>query len=240
MTNKRIFISGASRGIGAAIATTFASNGYELYLTCNKGIEALETLALSLRDTYQVAVHSYQIDMSDSIKLEAFMQKMPSFDVVVNNVGISHVDLITNTSLSQWNHIINTNLTSAFIVSNAVLPDMIQRKNGVIINISSVWGNIGASCEVAYSTSKAALNGFTKSLAKELAPCNIRVNAIACGLIHTKMNSCFSDEELADIIQDIPAQRIGEPEEVAQLCLQLAIAPSYLTGQILTLDGGWT
>ena len=117
---------------------------------------------------------------------------------------------------------------------------MLQNHAGRIINISSVWGNVGASTEVAYSASKGGINAFTKALAKELAPSNIQVNAIACGLIDTAMNACFSAEDMENVIAEIPADRIGTPSEVAQLALQLATSPSYLTGQIITMDGGWT
>jgi 3-oxoacyl-[acyl-carrier protein] reductase len=147
--------------------------------------------------------------------------------------------LLTDMTLAEWNHIFQTNLTSVFVICQKLLPAMIRRGQGKIINISSVWGNVGSSMEVAYSATKGGLNSFTKALAKEVAPSGVQVNAIACGLIDTDMNACFSEDDLETVIADIPADRIGKPEEVADLCLQLVQAPEYLTGQIIALDGGW-
>lgn len=162
-----------------------------------------------------------------------------SIDILINNAGISHIGLLQDMSIEEWNQVLNTNLTSAFSCSKYAIPDMITRKQGKIINISSVWGCSGASCEVAYSASKGGLNLFTQALAKELAPSNIQVNAIACGCIDTQMNACFSEEERATLTDEIPAGRFGMPEEVASLVLTLAEGNEYLTGQIITLDGGW-
>ena len=171
--------------------------------------------------------------------LSYFLETLPYMDVIINNAGVSHVGLLTDMTLAEWNHIFQTNLTSVFIICQKLLPAMIRRGQGKIINISSVWGNVGSSMEVAYSATKGGLNSFTKALAKEVAPSGVQVNAIACGLIDTDMNACFSKEDLETVIADIPADRIGKPEEVAALCLQLVQAPEYLTGQIITLDGGW-
>lgn len=139
----------------------------------------------------------------------------------------------------EWKQILDTNLSSAFYTSKLAVTNMIQQKSGKIINISSVWGNAGASTEAAYSASKGGLNSFTKALAKELAPSNIQVNAIALGMMDTDMNNCFSMEEKASIIEDIPAGRMGNPKEAAELVINLLKSPAYLTGQIITLDGGW-
>lgn len=237
--SKKVFITGASRGIGKAIAYVFAKEGYQLYLLCKNNLQSMQEFALSLQSTYQVNVFCYAIDLADAHALEALLQTLPEMDVIINNAGISHVGLLTDMSLTEWEQIINVNLTSAFLICKTLLPAMIQRRNGHIINISSVWGNVGASLEVAYSTSKGGLNSFTKALAKEVAPSQIQVNAIACGLIDTEMNSCFSQEDLDAVIAQIPADRIGKPEEVAELCLQLVNSPGYLTGQIISLDGGW-
>ena len=140
----------------------------------------------------------------------------------------------------EWRNVMATNIDSLFYTSKFGIPKMLQKHSGRIINISSIWGNVGASMEVAYSASKGAVNSFTKALAKELAPSNIQVNAIACGLIDTDMNAYFSEEDLRYIIEEIPADRMGQPVEVARLCLMLAESPEYLTGQIITLDGAWT
>ena len=173
-------------------------------------------------------------------EVEALFAGIPSLDVLINNAGISYVGLLTDMTPAQWHKVMHTNLDACFYTAKLAIPLMLQKHSGRIINISSVWGNVGASMEVAYSASKGGLNTFTKALAKELAPSNIQVNAIACGLIDTDMNKCFTPEDLDDIIAEIPADRMGHPEEVAQLAYQLATAPSYLTGQILTIDGGWT
>ena len=166
-------------------------------------------------------------------------QEFGMADVLINNAGISHVGLLSDMSLLEWNQVIQVNLTSLFCCCKHAIPAMVQRKSGVIINISSVWGNVGASCEVAYSASKGGVNAFTKALAKELAPSGISVNAIACGAIDTRMNHCFSQEERMQLAEEIPLGRLGAPQEVARLALSVACAPQYMTGQIITLDGGW-
>lgn len=237
--NKNVFITGGSRGIGRAIAEAFAKEGFHLYLVCKNNLTSMQLFAEELSKQYTVTTHCYCVDLSDTQALEGFLETLPAMDVIVNNAGISHVGLLTDMSLSEWNEIINVNLTSVFLICKKLAPAMISRHTGKIINISSVWGNVGASMEVAYSTTKGGMNSFTKALAKELAPSNIQVNAIACGLIDTDMNACFSKEELACVIEEIPADRIGRPEEAAALCVQLAQAPEYLTGQIISLDGGW-
>ena len=152
-----------------------------------------------------------------------------SIDILINNAGISHIGLLQDMSIEEWNQVLNTNLTSAFSCSKYAIPDMITRKQGKIINISSIWGCSGASCEVAYSASKGGLNLFTQALAKELAPSNIQVNAIACGVIDTRMNACFDAEERSELENEIPAGRFAAPSEVADFVQQLIDAPSYQT-----------
>lgn len=242
---KTAMITGASRGIGKAIAYEFAKAGYHLVLTCKNSKEKLYEIAKDLKDRYGICCFVSIGDMGVESDVNSLFTDLENFDmdfsidILINNAGISYVNLITDMSLYEWNTIITTNLTSAFLCSKQVIPSMISKKSGKIINISSVWGTNGASMEVAYSTSKAGLNGFTKSLAKELAPSNIQVNAIACGLINTDMNNCFTTNELDSIIEEIPSSRIGQPEEVAAFALQLATNNEYLTGQIINLDGGW-
>ena len=256
--NKSVLITGASRGIGKAIAYEFAKQGYDLFLTCKNNIRMLEQIKSELEniqilsedtslDHKTANIHTgsgncrvFQCDMGNMTEVELLFSSIPSIDVIVNNAGISHVGLLTDMSSDDWHHIMATNIDSLFYTSKYGVPKMLQKHSGKIINISSVWGNIGASMEVAYSASKGAVNSFTKALAKELAPSNIQVNAIACGLIDTEMNACFSEEDIQYIIEEIPADRMGQPEEVAKLCYMLAEAPEYLTGQIITLDGGWT
>lgn len=237
--HKKVFITGASRGIGRAIAHTFAKEGYHVYLICKNNLASMREFAASLEAAYGIRTFCYAVDLADSLALERLLDTLPEMDVIINNAGISHVGLLTDMTLTEWNQIINVNLTSTFIICRKFLPAMIRQQSGHIINISSVWGNVGASMEVAYSATKGGINSFTKALAKEVAPSHIQVNAIACGLIDTEMNACFSEEDLENVIAEIPADRIGQPEEVAALCLQLVQSPGYLTGQIIALDGGW-
>jgi 3-oxoacyl-[acyl-carrier protein] reductase len=160
-------------------------------------------------------------------------------DLLIHNAGISHIGLTQDMSVALWQQLINTNLNSAFYFTKALIPQMVAKQDGRILFISSVWGTCGASCETAYSASKGGLNTFTKALAKELAPSHIAVNAIACGAIDTEMNSFLSPEEKAALEAEIPAGRMGLPEEVASFALQLASAPEYLTGQVIGFDGAW-
>ena len=171
--------------------------------------------------------------------IESCFSKIDHLDILINNAGISYIGLLSEMSPDEWDRVISTNLSSVFYTSKCAIPLMLQEHCGKIINISSVWGNVGASTEVAYSASKGGLNAFTKALAKELAPSNIQVNAIACGVIDTEMNSCFNKEEMDSLIEEIPSDRLGRPEEVAQMVLRLLDSPAYLTGQVITLDGGW-
>ena len=232
-------ITGASRGIGRAVAIEFARAGYDLTLCCIKNIEALEHLAKDLEDTYKVKCAAYQVDVSKPEAVKELFKKIDPPTVLINNAGISYVGLITDMSDEDWDKTIDTNLSSVFYMCRAAIPHMLSEFSGKIINVSSVWGESGASMEVAYSASKGGLDAFTKALAKELAPSGISVNAVACGLIDTDMNSRLSDEELAEVVSDIPADRIGKPAEVASVILSLAEATNYLTGQIIKVDGGW-
>lgn len=238
-----VLITGASRGIGKAIAYRFAKEGYSLIINCSKSSEALANLKKELEETYQVPIlasvgnvgdYSYVQQLFDEIQ-----EHFGGVDVVVNNAGISHIGLLTDMSIEEWKHLMDVNLSSVFYTSKLAVPHMVSQRKGKIINISSVWGNVGASCEVAYSASKGGMNSFTKALAKELAPSNIQVNAIACGCIDTEMNQCFSAEERQALADEIPAGRFGTPEEVAAFVYSLAEEHNYLTGQIITLDGGW-
>lgn len=237
--NKTAFISGASRGIGKSIAEAFAAQGYDLILTCIQNKDALDELANPLASKHNITCRTYRADMGCFEEVQTIFAEITHLDVLINNAGISHVGLLNDMTPEQWHRVMHTNLDSCFYTAKLAIPLMLQNHSGRIINISSVWGNVGASTEVAYSASKGGVNTFTKALAKELAPSNIQVNAIACGLIDTDMNKCFSAEDLEAVTAEIPADRMGRPEEVARLALQLAEAPSYLTGQILTIDGGW-
>ncbi len=237
--SKTVLITGASRGIGKAIAETFARAGYDLILTCNHSINELEELSRKLTELYSISCRPFRTNMGDAKAVEKLFSQINHLDVLINNAGISYVGLLTDMSIEDWQNIMSVNLDSCFYTSRFSIPLMLQKHAGKIINISSVWGNVGASMEVAYSASKGGMNAFTKALAKELAPSNIQVNAIACGIIDTSMNACFSKEDIEAITAEIPADRVGKPEEVAALALQLANAPTYMTGQIITIDGGW-
>ncbi|MEG1847094.1 MAG: SDR family NAD(P)-dependent oxidoreductase [Lachnospiraceae bacterium] len=246
LSNRKIaMITGASRGIGEAIARAFAQEHYHLILTCHKNKDLLDALTHELESTYQISCLSFVGDIGDAAFVKSIfdtLDTMPiwhDIDVLVNNAGVSYIGLLSDMDPCDWQMVLHTNLTSAFLCSKYVIPKMVQKQSGKIINISSIWGNIGASMEVAYSASKSGLNGFTRALAKELAPSHIQVNAIACGVIDTTMNACFDESEVTALIEDIPADRLGRPDEVGQLALSLAASGDYLTGQIIGLDGGW-
>ena len=225
-------VTGASRGIGRAIAEALAADGYDLILTCKNSIGELETFAAYLEEKYSVSVVADRVDMSVSADVRELFEGITDLDVLVNNAGISHIGLLQDMTDDEWDDVIGTNLSSAFYTCRCAIPLMLRKHSGRILNISSVWGNVGASLETAYSASKA--------LSKELAPSGISVNAIACGVIDTDMNAVFSDEDMEALKKEIPADRIGSPEEVANLVVQLLKTPPYMTGQIITLDGGWT
>lgn len=241
--SKNILITGASRGIGAAIAYRFAADGYNISICCRNSTSELNSLADDLKKLFHVDVLSFVGDVGDdsfvSNMIYETIRQFGHIDVLVNNAGISYIGLLSDMNLDDWNTIINTNLTSVFLTCKYAIPHMVARQSGKIINISSVWGNVGASCEVAYSASKGGINAFTKALGKELAPSNISVNAISCGVIDTAMNSCFDEEERQCLADEIPAGRFGKADEVASLSFSLANESSYLTSQVITLDGGW-
>ena len=240
-----VLITGASRGIGKAIALAFAKEGYDLYLCCKTNIDSLKGYAEELSKEHGINAFAFSCDVSDENAVSSMFEAMASMhtgspQIVINNAGIAWYGLLTDMTSKEWHDLIGTNLDSVFHVCKNAIPHMLQKGEGCIINISSVWGNVGASCEVAYSASKGGVNAFTKALAKELAPSGIPVNAISCGVIDTEMNSShLSEEELKELASEIPADRIGHPSEVAQLALNLATSPKYLTGQIITIDGGW-
>ncbi|MCM1113820.1 MAG: SDR family oxidoreductase [Muribaculum sp.] len=237
---KTALITGASRGIGAAIASLFAENGFRLILTCDQSMTELEALAAQLRTDYSAICQTIRADMGREEDVSRLFEQIPRLDVLVNNAGISYVGLLSQMTAKEWHRVMRVNLDSCFYTARAAIPLMLQNHAGQIINISSVWGSVGASMEVAYSASKGGMNAFTKALAKELAPSGIQVNAIACGVIDTAMNACFSPKELEQLKNEIPADRLGRPEEVARLALMLAQGPTYLTGQVITIDGGFS
>jgi len=237
--NKKAFISGASRGIGEAIARKLAAERYDLYLTCLRSEEKLRVLADELEREYHVSVKAFICDMSSFQEVERVFEQIPLLDVLINNAGISYIGLLQEMSPEEWHRVIGTNLSSVFYTCRRAIPLMLKNHSGKIINISSVWGERGASMETAYSASKGGVNAFTKALAKELALSGIQVNVVACGLIDTEMNRCFSGEERQDLINEIPAGRMGSAAEAADMVSSILSMPSYTTGQIFTMDGGW-
>ena len=238
--NRKVLITGASRGIGREIAISFAKNKDNLVLCCKNNIESLKALAVELSDTYGISCEAFSCDVSDYDAVKELSEKAGDIDVLVNNAGIAWIGLLTDMEIEDWRAVTGTNLDSLFYTSKAFVPGMVRRQSGRIINISSVWGDVGASCEVAYSASKGGVNSFTKALAKELAPSGISVNAVACGVIDTDMNrKHLTDEDLDELCQEIPSGRMGEASEVAELVLMVSQAPVYMTGQIITIDGGW-
>ncbi len=241
-----VFVTGSSRGIGRAIAIRFAQSKqskFQIAINCAHQKEELEQVKKELEELGAVC-GIYFGDLSnyqEACRIFSEIQsELGNISILVNNAGIAGIELFQNMSYENYHHIIETNLLSTMNCSHLAIPSMIQAHSGKIINISSIWGNVGASCEVAYSASKGGINSFTKALGKELAPSNIQVNAIACGVIETQMNHCLSSEEKQALTQEIPAGRFGTPLEVAELVFQLANNHSYLNGQILTLDGAWT
>ena len=243
MLNKTVCITGASRGIGRAIACRFAKEGYNLILNCHNSADLLEELKDELIRQYHCQILCFIGDVGEFSFVEQIIKEslatFKHIDILINNAGIAHIGLLSDMSIDDWNQLVATNLTSVFSTCKCTVPSMVQKQSGKIINISSIWGISGASCEVAYSACKGGINAFTKGLAKELAPSNIQVNAIACGVIDTEMNACFSAEERSALEDEIPAGRYGTPEEVAELAFSLATGHPYLTGQIITLDGGY-
>ena len=246
MHRKKVLVTGSSRGIGRACALAFAEAGYHVFINCRNSIDRLDSLEREILDIGGTCT-KIPGDAGRPDEVRSIFQVIsksgtsPStggLDVLVNNAGTSHFGLLSDMTDEEWRTVMDTNLSSVFYCCREAVPYMVSRKQGRIINISSIWGVSGASCETAYSASKAGLNGLTQALAKELAPSNIQVNAIACGVIDTEMNARLDEEERNALREEIPAGRFGTPEEAAKLALLLAEAPAYLTGQIIRMDGG--
>ena len=241
MAKKVVLVTGASRGIGKAIAVKFAKKGYNV-INCAHREQGLMQTKKEI-ESYQVTCAAFLGDMGDMAVCEQLFsmirKQFGSLDVLVNNAGIDYIGLLQDMSSEDWDRILRTNLTSVFNCCKLAIPLMLPAGHGKIINISSVWGCAGASCEVAYSATKGGVNAFTKALAKELAPSNIQVNAVACGAIDTEMNQWLQEDELIQLVEEIPAGRLGRAEEVADFVYHLGYKGSYLTGQVIGLDGGW-
>lgn len=241
MKNKIILVTGASHGIGKAIAKFMAENNYTVVANYNNSLESAVQFQNELKEK-NIHIDIFKADVSkrDEVKkmIDFIIEKYKKIDVLINNAGISSFNMFSDITDIEWNNVINTNLYSAFCVTQEVLPYMIHQKNGCIINISSVWGLVGSSCETLYSISKAGLDGMTKSLAKELGPSNIRVNSIAPGFIDTNMNKNLSQDTIDSIKEDIPLGRVGSPSSIAR-CVNWLVEDDFTTGQIISVNGGW-
>ncbi len=241
--SKTVLITGSSKGIGAATAILFAQKGYNVVINYNNSYESASLLCRSLASN-GYSVITQKANVANRLEVELIVKealyKFGSLDVLVNNAGVAFSGLITDTDEIDFDRIIDINLKGAFNCCKAVIPSMVSQQKGRIINISSMWGQVGASCEVAYSASKAGVIGLTKALAKELAPSGITVNAISPGLIETNMNSNLSIEELSDFVSTIPLGRMGSADEIAAAIEFLASDKAdYITGQILGVNGGY-
>lgn len=244
ITVKTVVVTGGSRGIGAAICAAFAKEGYAVAVNYNKNKEKAEKLALTLSQAYGVPCIAVCGDVSDSAQVSKMFDDVERLlggvDVLVNNAGVSSQKLFTDITDEQWRECMGVNLDGAFFCSRSALPNMIRKKCGVIINISSMWGQVGASCEVHYSTAKAGLIGLTKALAKEVGPSSVRVNCIAPGVIMTDMMKSFDEATLDELREETPLNRLGTPEDIADAAVFLASdKASFITGQVLGVNGGF-
>ena len=232
-----ILVTGASRGIGKEIARKLAQDGNTVIANYNKSEEQAQNLQ---QENHNIKIYKADVSKREQVHnmIENILNKYGKIDVLINNAGISESKVFTDVTDEDWNKIINTNLYSAFCVTQEVLPNMIHNKKGCIINISSVWGIVGASCETIYSIAKAGMDGMTKSLAKELGPSNIRVNSIAPGIIDTDMNRRLTFNDIKNIEEEIPLGKIGKTTDIAK-CVKWIIEDEYTTGQIISVNGGW-
>ena len=243
--NKTVLVTGGSRGIGRAVVTAFAKNGYNVAVNYNQSKDKAEALKTELVEAGIDAekILLVQADLEKTIEVERMVKEAAeyfgSIDVLVNNAAIWFGDLVTDIAEADWDRIFNVNVKAVFTASKLVLPQMINQKAGRIINVSSMWGQIGASCETAYSATKGAVDAFTKALALEVGPSGITVNAVSPGFIDTDMNSGLSEEDTQVLIDETPLCRIGKPEDVANAVLFLASDDaSFITGQIIPVNGG--
>lgn len=241
--DKLCIITGGSRGIGAAMAQLLSSEGYRIALIYHKSHDSAEQLVKSAnmlgRD-----MRGYSVDVADNSAfaetLNSIYSDMGNCSLLINNAGIANSSLLMDMTYYDFTQMLNVNYSSVYTAIHAVIPQMLRLEEGVIINIASVWGNRAASCESAYSATKAAIIALTRSLARELGGNNIRVNSISPGFISTDMTAAYNDNEASDIIENIPLARIGTPQDVAELALFLASdKASYITGQDIIIDGGW-
>ena len=242
LVGKVALVTGASRGIGRGIAKELAKDGAYVVINYRDNFLAAESLLKEIKEeglngcTYKCDVSDYEATKS---MMNDILKKLGKVDILVNNAGISSIGLFMDTSEDDFEKIMSTNFKGVFNTSRSIVEHMISMKQGVIINISSIWGNVGASCEVLYSASKGAINSFTRALGKELGPSNIRVNAISPGVIETEMNSWLSEEDKNELINEIPLNRMGKAEEIGKLVVFLCSDHgAYINAQVMTVDGG--
>ena len=235
--NKVAIVTGGASGIGLSIAEKLLKNNYQVIISYNSSTDS----ARSLLEKYE-NLDIFQVDLSNPENTQSLIDfafsKYHKIDLLVNNAGVDLVKMINDTTFDDFDYIMKVNLYSPYFLARGVAKHMIDAKYGNIINISSILGITGGSCESAYSISKAGLDGLTKSLAQELGPSNIRVNSIAPGLIDTKMNSNLTTDEINNLVMDFPISRIGTPDDIADLVLYLENA-GYVTGQVIQVNGGW-
>ncbi|MGN0794924.1 MAG: elongation factor P 5-aminopentanone reductase [Aristaeellaceae bacterium] len=239
---KIALITGGSRGIGAACVRLFARNGYAVVFLANRSVERAQALTEELR-AQGLDVSWRRCDVSDGTQAAAVIAEIlrtyRHIDALVNCAGVAHTGLFTDMTDAEWDALFAVNVRGVFSVTKAVLPGMISRKGGCVVNVSSMWGEVGASCEVAYSATKAAIIGMTKALAKEVGPSGVRVNCVTPGVIDTDMNARLTQEDRAALAEDTPLMRIGTAEEVAQtICYLCSEGASFITGQVLGVSGG--
>lgn len=234
---KVVIVTGASRGIGRCIAEKLSQKGYMVIGSYNKS----EKEAIELKESNNnIEIFKANVSIRKEVKelVDFVISRYGRIDVLINNAAISEYKLFTEETDEDWNRIINTNLYSVFAMSQEVSKQMLKQKEGLIINISSIWGQTGGALEVIYSASKAGVDGMTKALAKELGLSNIRVNSIAPGIIKTDMNSNFSEDEIAEIEKEIPVGKIGNSESISK-AIEWLIEDDYTTGQVISINGGW-
>ena len=238
---KTVIVTGGSRGIGAAIVKELAKSGYNVVLDYNKSVDAAKKIQDEL-EKQNINIEIFKADVSKREEVKELvrftLERYKNIDILINNAGIDQIKPFIDITDEDWNNMIEVNLNSVFYCTQEVLSNMLKNKSGCIINISSVWGITGGSCEVHYSTSKAGIDGLTKALAKELGPSNIRVNGVAPGAIMTDMNKDLTNEEIIELNKEIPLGRIGTPQDIAR-CVKWLIEDQYTTGQIISPNGGW-
>lgn len=240
---KIALVTGSSRGIGRAIAKALAEDGYKVCVNYRVRKDCADSLVAELTAAGHTAM-AYGADVSDRSQVNAMVEKIKDtwgdVSLLVNNAGVAGQCQIQDVTDEMWRHYFGVNIDASFYTVQAVLPAMLHAHEGCIVNVSSMWGLRGASCEVTYSATKAALIGFTRSLASELAPTHIRVNCVAPGVVNTDMLSALPDGVLPQLAEETPLRRIGEPEDIAAAVRYLASpAASFVTGQVLTVDGGF-